>query len=77
MTDVPLSITEAATALRAGDLTSTDLTEAVLARADVHDGALGTYLARFDEHALAARRWPTASWPRVSTGVRSRASPSA
>ena len=38
----------------AGDLTSTDLTEAVLARADVHDGALGTYLARFDEHALAA-----------------------
>jgi aspartyl-tRNA(Asn)/glutamyl-tRNA(Gln) amidotransferase subunit A len=54
MTDIPLSITEAATALRAGDLTSTDLTEAVLARADVHDGALGTYLARFDEHALAA-----------------------
>jgi aspartyl-tRNA(Asn)/glutamyl-tRNA(Gln) amidotransferase subunit A len=54
MTDVPLSITEAATAIRAGDLTSTDLTAAVLARADAHDGALGTYLARFDEQAMAA-----------------------
>jgi len=54
VTDVPLSITEAASSMRAGDLTSTELTEAVLARADVHDGALGTYLARFDEQALAA-----------------------
>jgi aspartyl-tRNA(Asn)/glutamyl-tRNA(Gln) amidotransferase subunit A len=54
MTDVPLSITEAAAALRSGALTSSELTAAVLARADVHDSVLGSYLARFDHQALAA-----------------------
>jgi aspartyl-tRNA(Asn)/glutamyl-tRNA(Gln) amidotransferase subunit A len=54
MTEIPLTVTEAAAQLRAGELTSTALTEAVLARADVLDGDLGTYIARFDESALAA-----------------------
>jgi aspartyl-tRNA(Asn)/glutamyl-tRNA(Gln) amidotransferase subunit A len=51
---VPLSVTEAAEALRAGDLTSLLLTEACLERTDTYDGALGAYLARFDETALVA-----------------------
>jgi aspartyl-tRNA(Asn)/glutamyl-tRNA(Gln) amidotransferase subunit A len=54
MTDVPLSITEAAGQIREGSLTSVALTEAVLARADAYDGEIGSYLARFDEQARAA-----------------------
>jgi len=54
MTDIPLSITEAATQLRDGSLSSADLTAAVLQRADRLDGALGTYLARFDDRAMAS-----------------------
>jgi aspartyl-tRNA(Asn)/glutamyl-tRNA(Gln) amidotransferase subunit A len=49
----PLSITEAADALRRGTVTAVGLTEAALARADVLDGDLGVYLARFDQPALA------------------------
>lgn len=54
MFEIPSSLTEAAAALRAGDLTSVMLTEACLERATTYDGALGAYLARFDESALAA-----------------------
>jgi aspartyl-tRNA(Asn)/glutamyl-tRNA(Gln) amidotransferase subunit A len=50
----PLTLTEAAAALRAGEVTSVALTEHAIAQADRLDGALGTYLARFDETALAA-----------------------
>jgi len=54
MTEIPLSVWEAAAALRSGDLTSVELTAACLARADAYDAELGTYLARFDDAALAA-----------------------
>ncbi|MEV4600573.1 amidase [Amycolatopsis sp. NPDC049253] len=49
-----LTITEAAAALRAGETTSVALTTAAYVAADAHDEALGVYLARFDETALAA-----------------------
>ncbi|OHV48877.1 amidase [Pseudofrankia sp. BMG5.36] len=52
--DEYLTITEAAAALRSGATTSVALTSACFAAADAHDGALGVYLARFDELALAA-----------------------
>ncbi|HEY9524382.1 MAG TPA: amidase [Thermopolyspora sp.] len=52
----PLTLTEAAAALRRGEVTSTLLTEHALARADRFDGRLGTYLARFDDTALATAR---------------------
>jgi aspartyl-tRNA(Asn)/glutamyl-tRNA(Gln) amidotransferase subunit A len=54
MTTIPLTVKEAAASLRAGELSSVELTEAVLARADQLDPRLGTYLVRFDEQALAA-----------------------
>jgi aspartyl-tRNA(Asn)/glutamyl-tRNA(Gln) amidotransferase subunit A len=54
MTDIPLSVEEAASALRDGAFTSVELTEACLARADDFDPHVGTYLARFDDAALAA-----------------------
>ncbi|MEL3949967.1 MULTISPECIES: amidase [Streptomyces] len=50
----PLTLSETALALRAGTVTSVGLTEAAIAAADRHDGALGVYLARFDERARAA-----------------------
>jgi aspartyl-tRNA(Asn)/glutamyl-tRNA(Gln) amidotransferase subunit A len=50
--ETPLTLTEAAEALRAGAVTSVRLTEEALAAADRHDGELGTYLARFDDYAL-------------------------
>ncbi|MBF8193451.1 amidase [Nonomuraea sp. K274] len=50
----PVTLTDAAAALRAGDVTSVALTEHAIAQADRLDGELGTYLARFDETALAA-----------------------
>ncbi|HZP29783.1 MAG TPA: amidase [Acidimicrobiia bacterium] len=53
-TDIPLTLHEAARALRAGELTSVELTAACIARADALDDQLGCYLARFDEEALAA-----------------------
>lgn len=54
MTDIPLTIRDAALALRAGTLTSVDLTKAVLARADALDPKLGVFITRMDETALAA-----------------------
>ena len=53
-TGLPRTLTEAAAALREGRVTSRRLTEAALALADRLDPALGTYLARLDEQALAA-----------------------
>lgn len=54
MNEIPLTIEEAAAGLRARELSSVELTKAVLERADRLDPQLGTYLARFDEPALAA-----------------------
>lgn len=45
-----------ALALRDGTVTSVGLTEAAIAAAERHDGALGVYLARFDERARADAR---------------------
>ena len=50
----PFTIADAAVALRSGALTSVELTRSLLARADAHDTTLGTYVARFDDAALAA-----------------------
>jgi aspartyl-tRNA(Asn)/glutamyl-tRNA(Gln) amidotransferase subunit A len=52
MPELPATVTGAAEALRAGTVTSRDLTEAAIARAEAADGELGAYLARFDEAAL-------------------------
>ena len=51
--EIPLTITDAGRALRDGSLTSVGLTEALLAAADRLDATLGTWLARFDDQALA------------------------
>lgn len=45
---------DAASRIRSRELTSVELTTAVLARADALDARLGTYLARFDDQALSA-----------------------
>jgi aspartyl-tRNA(Asn)/glutamyl-tRNA(Gln) amidotransferase subunit A len=50
----PLTLTDAADRLRRGETTSVELTRQCLAAADRLDGELGTYLARFDDEALAA-----------------------
>ncbi|WP_216895278.1 amidase [Nocardia alni] len=52
MTDISLTLTDAAEGLRAGTVTSVDLTRAAIAAADQLDDAVGCYLARFDEYAL-------------------------
>ncbi|MPY95036.1 MAG: amidase [Acidimicrobiia bacterium] len=49
-----LEIHELAAALRAGEVTSVQLTQEYQAAADRLDPELGTYIARFDEAALAA-----------------------
>jgi aspartyl-tRNA(Asn)/glutamyl-tRNA(Gln) amidotransferase subunit A len=54
VTDIPLSVAEAGERIRTGALTATDLTAAVLARAEEYDGSVGAFLARFDEQALEA-----------------------
>jgi aspartyl-tRNA(Asn)/glutamyl-tRNA(Gln) amidotransferase subunit A len=54
MTILPLTVTDAAAALRAGEVSSVDLTTEMLARADRLDPQLGTYVTRLDESALAA-----------------------
>lgn len=50
------TIAEAARALRSGAQTSVALTTTCLARADRLDAQLGTFIARFDESALAAAK---------------------
>ena len=54
MTERPATVADAATRLRARELSSVELTAACLGQADRLDARLGTYLTRFDEQALAA-----------------------
>jgi aspartyl-tRNA(Asn)/glutamyl-tRNA(Gln) amidotransferase subunit A len=54
LNDLPLTLTEAAAALRSGAVTSVMLTEAAIASAGKLDGVLGAYMARFDDYAMAA-----------------------
>ncbi len=54
MNELPLTLTEAAAALRSGAVTSVTLTEAAIAGADQLDGVVGAYMARFDDYAMAA-----------------------
>lgn len=51
---IPPTVRDAAALIRSHELTSVELTTAVLARADELDARLGTYLARFDDQALSA-----------------------
>jgi aspartyl-tRNA(Asn)/glutamyl-tRNA(Gln) amidotransferase subunit A len=53
MSSLPLTLTDAAAALRSGSVTSVELTEAAIDRAVKLDGQLGVDLARFAEYALA------------------------
>jgi aspartyl-tRNA(Asn)/glutamyl-tRNA(Gln) amidotransferase subunit A len=52
MNDWPLTVEEAAAALRSGGLSSVELTTAVLEKADRYDGWVHSFLTRFDESAL-------------------------
>jgi aspartyl-tRNA(Asn)/glutamyl-tRNA(Gln) amidotransferase subunit A len=52
MSDVALTIDDAAAKIREGETTSLALTERALAMADALDAQLGVYLTRFDEYAL-------------------------
>jgi len=54
MSELPPTLTEAAAALRAGTVTSRQLTEHAIATADTADPVLGCYLHRFDDLALAS-----------------------
>jgi aspartyl-tRNA(Asn)/glutamyl-tRNA(Gln) amidotransferase subunit A len=54
VTDLPITIQDAARALRARAVSSVELAQATIDRADALDEKLGTYLLRFDETALAA-----------------------
>ena len=54
MPETPLTITGAAAALRAGEVTSVELVEAGYAVADRLDPLLGTYITRYTDTALAA-----------------------
>jgi aspartyl-tRNA(Asn)/glutamyl-tRNA(Gln) amidotransferase subunit A len=54
MTALPLTVTEAADALRAGQVTSVDMTLAMMSRADTIDPQIGAYVTRLDDTALAA-----------------------
>jgi aspartyl-tRNA(Asn)/glutamyl-tRNA(Gln) amidotransferase subunit A len=54
LSNLPSTLTEAAAALRSGTVTSVQLTEAAIDRAAKLDDSLGVYLARFDDHAMAA-----------------------
>ena len=56
VTDLPRTIEEAAAVLRAGTLTSFELTTAVLERIDRHDGWVHSLLTRFDGSALQRAR---------------------
>ncbi|MDT7694216.1 MAG: hypothetical protein QOI75_3583, partial [Pseudonocardiales bacterium] len=66
MPELPLTLTEAAAALRAGTVTSRQLTERSIVTADRADPVLGVYLHRFDELALAAADTADAE---LATGV--------
>ena len=52
-TGLPVTVTEAAAALRAGETTNVELTSAMIARADALDPVTGTYVTRFDDYAMA------------------------
>jgi aspartyl-tRNA(Asn)/glutamyl-tRNA(Gln) amidotransferase subunit A len=54
MTNLPLTITDAAAALRRGELTSLQLTQAMFEQADRVEPELGVYLRRMDDSALEA-----------------------
>jgi aspartyl-tRNA(Asn)/glutamyl-tRNA(Gln) amidotransferase subunit A len=54
MTNLPLTIQEAASALRARKISSVELTKAMLREADDLDPLLGVYITRMDETALVA-----------------------
>ncbi len=56
MTGLPMTIQDAALALRSGATTSVALVEAAIARADAMDAELGTYIVRTDDTALAAAK---------------------
>jgi len=53
-TGSPLTITDAVAALREGEITATGLVSAAVAASEAHDEALGIFLDRYDEQALAA-----------------------
>ena len=50
--DIPLTAAEAAVKLRSGDITSVELTSALIARADLLDPKTGTYVTRLDDLAM-------------------------
>jgi len=54
MTEIPVTLMDAAAALRDGSLTSAALTRAVFERADALDARLGVYITRMADSALAA-----------------------
>lgn len=54
MRSLPASVTDAAAMLRRREVTSVELTSIAIERADVLDDALGTYVTRFDDTAVAA-----------------------
>ncbi|AYG02217.1 amidase [Gryllotalpicola protaetiae] len=54
MNAIPLTVTEAAAALRAGTVTATELMDHALQRADQLDAQLGVYITRYDDSARAA-----------------------
>ncbi|MER5268923.1 amidase [Actinosynnema sp. NPDC002837] len=56
MPELPLTLTDAAAALRSGEVTSLELTEAAIAAAERADDALGVFLSRFDDEARRAAR---------------------
>ncbi|MDZ7728048.1 MAG: amidase [Dehalococcoidia bacterium] len=53
MKEIPLTIKDAAAALRNGSMTSVELTRAAFARADALDPTLQIYITRMDESAMA------------------------
>ncbi|MFI5716944.1 amidase [Nocardia sp. NPDC051750] len=48
------TLTDAATALRTGETSATELVEQAIAAADAADSEIGVYLTRFDDHARRA-----------------------
>jgi aspartyl-tRNA(Asn)/glutamyl-tRNA(Gln) amidotransferase subunit A len=52
--DLPLTVADAAAKMRAGEITSAELTAGLIARSDLLDPGLGTYVARFNDEAMRA-----------------------